>query len=70
MDYGINGIFQWNLFEKKKNSLLGLKRVIKSVWSGLSQELIDNTPKSWLKQVFFMIEPGGLHVESKLNSGK
>lgn len=67
MDYGINGIFK---FVKETNFLLNFKRVMKSVWSGLSQELIDNTLKLWPKRVRLMIESGGLHVDCMLNGGK
>jgi len=70
MDFSINGIFKWKLFDKAASSILGLKRVMTTVWSGLSRELCVKTLKSWPKRVKMMILSGGLHVEHKLNGGK
>ena len=70
MDYCVNGIFKWALFDREANTITGLKRVMKSVWSKLSQETINNALKSWQERVRLMIELGGHHIEHRLSGGK
>ena len=69
MDFCVNGIFKWALFDKQADSIVGLKRVMKSVWSKLSQTIIDNALQSWQNRVSLMIERGGLHIEHRLREG-
>lgn len=70
MDFGVNGKYKRELFEKEANTLLGLKRVMKTVWDGLDLNFIRNTLLSWPKRVELMIERGGLQIEHILKGGK
>ena len=63
MDYCVNGIFKSELFDHETSTIAGLKRVIKSVWSELDQEKINNALRSWPKRVKLMIERGGARFE-------
>lgn len=51
MDYCVNDVLNWALFYKAPTTLLGLKRVITSVWKEVYQEKINAALKSWPKCV-------------------
>jgi hypothetical protein len=70
MDYAINGIFKWALFDHEANTILGLKRVMTSVWSEISLEVICNSLRCWQDRVQMMINSGGHHIEHKISGGK
>jgi hypothetical protein len=70
MDYCINRILKWALFDGEANTLVGLKRVMKSVWSKLSQETINKALESWQERVRLMIWLGGHHINHSLSGGK
>ena len=70
MDFCVNGIFKWALFDKPTDTMLGLKRVMTSVWSKLCQETIDSALESWQDRVSLMIKRRGRHIEHRLSGGK
>lgn len=70
MDYAINGIFKWALFDHEASTIAGLKRVMTSVWLALDQRVITKSLLCWQNRVEMMIEGGGHHIEHKLSGGK
>ena len=70
MDYFVNGIFKWKLFDHSASTLTGLKQVMRKVWLDLDQTKINNALRSWPKRVKLMIERGGLQVEYVLKNKK
>ena len=67
MDFCVNGIFKWELFDRQPKTLDGLKRVAREVWHNLDQETIRNAFRSWYSRVEMMIKNHGYHIEQLLN---
>ena len=70
MDYCVNGIFKWKLFDRQPTTIEGLKRVMTKVWENLDQEKVVNALRAWPNRVQMMIDSHGNHVEHKLSGGK
>ena len=70
MDFCVNGMFKWELFDRQPTTLEGLKKVIISVWDNLDQERIQKAFRGWSKRVEIMIKSGGHHTEHKLSGEK
>ena len=64
MDYCVNGIFKWD------TTIVGLKRVMTSVWNELDQEIIKKALRHWPDRVRLMIEKSGGHIEHVLSGQK
>lgn len=70
MDFCVNGLFKWKLFDHAATTVVGLKRVMRKVWSDLDQTKINNALRSWSKRVKLMIEMRGLQFEHVLKKKK
>ena len=66
MDFYVNGLFKWVLFDRQPTTIEGLKRVATEVWRNLDQTKIQNAFKSWYGRVKMMVECGGHHIELNL----
>ena len=67
MDYCVNGIFKWNLFDRQPSTLSGLKKIMTSVWNNLSQDVINRALSSWQDRVNLMIKCRGFQIEHLLD---
>ena len=70
MDFCVNGLFKWKLFDHAATTVAGLKQVMRKVWSNLDQSKIKNALRSWPKRVKLMIERQGLQMEHVLKNSK
>ena len=70
MEFCVNGMFKWELFDRQPTTLEGLKKVMISVWDNLDQTKIQKAFRGWSKRVEVMTKGGGHHIEHKLSSGK
>lgn len=70
MDFCVNGLFKWKLFDHAATTVAGLKQVMRKVWSNLDQSKINNALRSWPKRVKLMIERQGLQIEHVLKNSK
>lgn len=70
MDYCVNGIFKWELFSRAPTTVVGLKRVMTSVWDNLDQKKIKLALRHWPDRVNLMPEKSGGHIEHVLAGGK
>ena len=70
MDYCVNGIFKWELFDHAPSTVKGLKRIMTSVWNSLDQDVIKRALRSWPDRVKLMLKKSGGHVEHILSGGK
>ena len=55
MDFCVNGLFKWELFDRQPTTIDGLKRVATEVWHNLDQVKIQNAFKSWYGRVKTMM---------------
>ncbi|OQV18860.1 hypothetical protein BV898_07114 [Hypsibius exemplaris] len=46
MDFCVNGLFKWKLFDHPATTVAGLKRVMRKVWWNLDQIKINNALRS------------------------
>ncbi|OWA55561.1 hypothetical protein BV898_19945, partial [Hypsibius exemplaris] len=46
MDFCVNGLFKWKLFDHAATTVADLKRVMRKVWSNLDQSKINNALRS------------------------
>ena len=63
MDFCVNGLFKWELFDRQPTTIDGLKRVATEVWHNLDQVTIQNAFKSQYGRVKTMTECGGYQIE-------
>ncbi len=70
MDFCVNGLFKWKLFDHAATTVAGLKRVMRQVWSNLDQSKINNALRSWPKRVKLMLERQGFQIEHVLKNSK
>ena len=56
MDFCVNGLFKWELFDRQPTTIDGLKRVATEMWHNLDQVKIQNAFKSWYGRGGYQIE--------------
>ena len=55
MDFFVNGMFKWELFDRQPTTLEGLKKVMTSVWDNLDQAVIQKAFRGWSKRIEMMV---------------
>ena len=70
MDYCVNGIFKWELFNGAPTTIEGLKQVMTQVWDNLDQVKIKNALRRWPERSELMISRRGYHIEHVLSGDK
>lgn len=68
MDFFVNGMFKWELFDRQPTTLEGLKKVMTSVWDNLDQAVIQKAFRGWSKRIEMMTKGGGHHIEVDLTN--
>ena len=68
MDFCVNGLFKWKLFDHAATTVANLILVMREVWSNLDQSKINNALQSWPKRVKLMINRQVLQKEHVLKN--